>query len=525
MSERVKNRRHGTSYQRDVRAWALGVADSAGVPARSVVSCAPPPPRRDPPRCGGVQPASWSAISRAIASADVAAGDGALRTCSAGRCGRRRSRRAASRRARAPARARRRGPGARSSGRSSRARSGRRRAPSARRPRQPDLARPVRQSGAPSGTCPARRASRRRPRRVPSEPVRIARAGEERRRADQHVVVDAAREVDAEERAARVGHGVDQRPHEAAAPAAAPRRRRGTGRSAVRRASQATARRSDHRPRTRQRTARARSSPRASRTAPPRRAAGDRQDRVAVRPRRQHVHARDDPPAALATSPAIASATPRSRRPRTPRVERRQPRHAGSTSRDLGRGQARAAHAVGARRAARARRAGRARRSACATISFPARSTRRRAAHRTRQRPRAVDAQPRLQRARLVVDAGVDDAAVVSRSGGGRRAARAPAPRRSARTPPQQLARRRQPQDPGPDDDGIAAGRWHVHRQRDESARRAPRGASVAHRGEEHDLADRALAGHQHRRAGRCRARRPPVGGIPCSSASTKTSS
>ena len=47
--------------------------------------------------------------------------------------------------------------------------------------------------------------------------VGVARAGQQRGRADQHLVVGAAGEVDAEERQRGVGHGVDERAHEVAA--------------------------------------------------------------------------------------------------------------------------------------------------------------------------------------------------------------------------------------------------------------------------------------------------------------------
>ena len=47
--------------------------------------------------------------------------------------------------------------------------------------------------------------------------VGVAGAGEQRGRADEHLVVGPAREVDAEEGEARVGHGVDERPDEVAA--------------------------------------------------------------------------------------------------------------------------------------------------------------------------------------------------------------------------------------------------------------------------------------------------------------------
>ena len=49
------------------------------------------------------------------------------------------------------------------------------------------------------------------------ELVRVARAGQQRGRADQHLVVNAAGEVDAEERQGGIGHGVDERAYEVAA--------------------------------------------------------------------------------------------------------------------------------------------------------------------------------------------------------------------------------------------------------------------------------------------------------------------
>ena len=73
------------------------------------------------------------------------------------------------------------------------------------------------------------------PRARPAQGRAEARRREQRRRADQHVAADLAREVDAEERQARVGHRVDQPAHElAAVRQRAAGRRRGTGRSADR---------------------------------------------------------------------------------------------------------------------------------------------------------------------------------------------------------------------------------------------------------------------------------------------------
>ena len=101
----------------------------------------------------------------------------------------------------------------------------------------------------------------------------VARAGQQRRRADVHDVVDAAREVDAEERQRRVGHGVDQRAHELrGARAPARRRRRGRARSAARPARRRRRRAGPTRRRRRRSAAgleRARSPPPAS--LPPRR--------------------------------------------------------------------------------------------------------------------------------------------------------------------------------------------------------------------------------------------------------------
>ena len=69
----------------------------------------------------------------------------------------------------------------------------------------------------------------------------------------------------------------------------------------------------------------------------------------------------------------------------------------------------------------------------------------------------ALDAQPRLQRARLVVDAGVDDAGVVAGlAGADLVGARRPRPR-AARAGAQQLARAGQADDARPDDGDVVA--------------------------------------------------------------------
>ena len=69
----------------------------------------------------------------------------------------------------------------------------------------------------------------------PAQRVGVAGAGEQRGRADEHLVVGPAREVDAEERERRVGHGVDERPARGpGARGAGAARRRGRGRCAGR---------------------------------------------------------------------------------------------------------------------------------------------------------------------------------------------------------------------------------------------------------------------------------------------------
>jgi hypothetical protein len=76
---------------------------------------------------------------------------------------------------------------------------------------------------------------------------------------------------------------------------------------------------------------------------------------------------------------------------------------------------------------------------------------------------RPLDAEPRLQRARGVVDAGVDDAARMPRLVGGDSVRRLEHAKVEDRPPPQQLTRRRQPEDAAADDGDVAfVRRWGV---------------------------------------------------------------
>jgi hypothetical protein len=67
--------------------------------------------------------------------------------------------------------------------------------------------------------------------------------------------------------------------------------------------------------------------------------------------------------------------------------------------------------------------------------------------------------------------------------------------------------------------------RGEVDARAPERVDRAEAPVRRAHRREQHDLAHRARAGQQHHQAVDAESPRPPVGGMPCSSAWTKTSS
>ena len=189
---------------------------------------------------------------RAIASDEVAAGDGALRTCSAPPASEttKSSTSAPSRPtacARTPA-----GPGSTSStaqlghvaGAGGDERLARRGHPHLAQAGAPPACRIIRQ--VPGQASVARTSAG----AHGAQAVGVARADEQRGRAEQDLAVDALGQVDAEERQVGVGHRVDQRAHERAALGLERAgRRRGTARCAGRgRRRAATASRSDHAP-------------------------------------------------------------------------------------------------------------------------------------------------------------------------------------------------------------------------------------------------------------------------------------
>ena len=75
----------------------------------------------------------------------------------------------------------------------------------------------------------------------------------------------------------------------------------------------------------------------------------------------------------------------------------------------------------------------------------------------------ALDAEPGLERARRVVDAGVDDAAVVARLVAAIRSSRSSTAIREPRVARSQLPGDRQPEDPGADDGDVDLGRRLPH--------------------------------------------------------------
>ena len=230
---------------------------------------------------------------------------------------------------------------------------------------------------------------------------------EQRRRTDDHLARDRARQVHAEERQRRVGHRVDLAAHEVARRAS--RRyepRNGTIRTSGR-APDASASRSDHAP--------AQATARRAGTREP--SASDGLDLVVALDQRAH-------PGAAAELAAVgldvarrrrAATAPKSTIPVFGECSADRPRAAGSIA-GISSGPSRCSPCTPLARARRSSSSSRGRSSrphgddelaAALGASIPW------SAQYSYSRGRALHAQPRLQRAGRVVDAGVDDAAVV----------------------------------------------------------------------------------------------------------------
>ena len=395
--------------------------------------CPPRLPRSDypseagscsPTRCP--VPSASSAIRRARASEEVAAGEGALRTCSArsvrvddevvdqravagDRLGADAGRPGETSPARSSGTKRRSSPTNARGSRPGRAR--RQRCASGRE--QPPGARPGEGLGQVAGPHPP-------------EPVGVARADQQRRGAEQDLAVDPPGQVHAEEGEVGVGHRVDAGPDQVAALGTQPQvgapegndarlgRRAAGDREPVRpgaRAADAAARAWSRRARGRSRSPR----PAASEPATPH-PVDDAARRAAQLggEARRHLGEVDD--AGLG------------------RVQRPRSRPRAARSRAARRARSGAARdPVLASRAAPARRAPASSPSSVATITLPLRSPRSRARRSTRRARARPHAEPGLQRARPVVDPRVDHAAGPAGLVRRRSPARARAPRPACR--------------------------------------------------------------------------------------------